>query len=115
MVETAPPLPERNPVVASTTAKSKMALPADANPVVAADTTIVETAPPLPERNPIVASTTVKAPSAQALVRPPTPPKITIPDHVKPGRKTPKRPEVVQQPIHMKPKSSTADVLAGGL
>ena len=124
IVETAPPFPERNPIVASTNAKSKMALPADANPAVAIDTTIVETAPPLPERNPIVASTTVKAPSAQAeqssnekraLARSPTPPKIAIPDHVKPGQKTAKRPEVVQQPIRMKPKSSTADVLAGGL
>ena len=125
IVETAPPLPERNPIVASTTAKSKMAVPADANPAVAADTTIVETAPTLPERNPIVASTTVKAPSAQAeqsanerrraLGGPPTQPKIAIPDHVKPSQKTAKRPEVVQPPIHVKPKNSTADVLAGGL
>jgi hypothetical protein len=34
---------------------------------------------------------------------------------VKPGQKTALRPEVVQQPIHVKPKNSTADVLAGGL
>jgi uncharacterized protein YjbI with pentapeptide repeats len=116
IVETAPPLPDRNPIVASVTSKSKMAA--------AANTTIVETTPPIPERNPIFASTTVKASSAEAeqsanekraLVRPPTQPKTAIPDHVKPGQKTARRPEVVQPPIYVKPKNSTADVLAGGL
>lgn len=136
IVETAPPLPERNPIGASVTAKSKMPLPSNAKPAAAANTAIVETTPPLPERNPIVASVNAKSklalpadpkPAAPAiaeieqpaiekpvLVRPPTKPKIEIPN-VKPRQKTARRPEVVQPPIHVKPKNSTADVLAGGL
>ena len=109
IVETAPPLPERNPIVASVTPKSMMALPADAKPAAPAPTS---------DRlriNRPSAETEQPANEKPALMRPPLQPKIAIPDHVKAGQKKAKRPEVVQQPIHVKPKSSTADVLAGGL
>jgi hypothetical protein len=123
VVEPAPPLPDRNPIVASVTAKSTMSLTSNAKPAAVPDTTIVESNPPLPERNPIVASTTEgsgaetgqSANARRALVRPPTQPKVTIPDQLKPGQKRAKGPEVAQQPIQLRPKSSTADVLAGGL
>jgi hypothetical protein len=61
-----------------------------------------ETAPPLPDRKPVIVQSPAKS-------------KVAIPAHVKPLPRATRRPEVVQQPIQVKPSSSTADVLAGGL
>jgi len=61
-----------------------------------------ETAPPLPDRKPVIVQSPAKS-------------KVAIPAHVKPLLRAIRTPEVVQQPLQVKPSSSTADVLAGGL
>lgn len=61
-----------------------------------------EAPPPLPDRKPVI-------------VQSPARPAVAIPAYVKPLPRAIRRPEVVQQPIQVKPSSSTADVLAGGL
>jgi len=107
IAETAPPFPDRKPVIVQSSTKPKMANPAYVKPAAGTANELpatppnAETAPP-PDGKPVVVQSPAKS-------------KVAVPAHVKPHLPGARRREVVQQPLQVKPSSSTADVLAGGL
>jgi hypothetical protein len=94
-----PGLTERWPSIDASTLAALRDAPANASRVTPFG---AETPPPLPDRKPTV----FQSPATSM---------VAIPGPVKPLPRATRRPRMIQQPIEVKPSSSAADVLAGGL